>query len=290
MTKKAALLTLHGMGEIDYDYYKSLHKRLSGRPDALMERVAFQAVNFQTILQPNQDADCANKLKKAEALEYHGLRQFLLFGISDAAGLESRRDQPGSAYEDAQLEIARKLYAVRSEMEGDVPVVAIAQSLGGQLLSCYLYDAQKAGAGGSGAGMWRNIDAFAPRITGHATPLTRDEKRFLAGASLAGIVTTGCNIPIFVAAHKKMDIRAIMPPSIGFRWLNFYDRHDPLGWPLQPLGGGYEVLVEDREINAARGLLDWLKSFTPMSHLAYWEDDNVVDALAGMLTEAMQDR
>ncbi len=290
MTKKAALLTLHGMGEIDYDYYKSLHKRLSGRPDALMERVAFQAVNFQTILQPNQDAVWANMLQKAEALEYHGLRQFLLFGISDAAGLESRRDEPGSAYEDAQLEIARKLYAVRSEMEGDVPVVAIAQSLGGQLLSCYLYDAQKAGAGGSGAGMWRNIDAFAPRITGHATPLTRDEKRFLAGASLAGIVTTGCNIPIFVAAHKKMDIRAIMPPSIGFRWLNFYDRHDPLGWPLQPLGGGYEVLVEDREINAARGLLDWLKSFTPMSHLAYWEDDNVVDALAGMLTEAMQDR
>ena len=290
MTKKAALLTLHGMGEIDYDYYKSLHKRLSGRPDALMERVAFQAVNFQTILQPNQDAVWANMLQKAEALEYHGLRQFLLFGISDAAGLESRRDEPGSAYEDAQLEIARKLYAVRSEMEGDVPVVAIAQSLGGQLLSCYLYDAQKAGAGGSGAGMWRNIDAFAPRITGHATPLTRDEKRFLAGASLAGIVTTGCNIPIFVAAHKKMDIRAIMPPSIGFRWLNFYDRHDPLGWPLQPLGGGYEVLVEDREINAARGLLDWLKSFTPMSHLAYWEDNNVVDALAGMLTEAMQDR
>ena len=290
MTKKAALLTLHGMGEIDYDYYKSLHKRLSGRPDALMERVAFQAVNFQTILQPNQDAVWANMLQKAEALEYHGLRQFLLFGISDAAGLESRRDESGSAYEDAQLEIARKLYAVRSEMEGDVPVVAIAQSLGGQLLSCYLYDAQKAGAGGSGAGMWRNIDAFAPRITGHATPLTRDEKRFLAGASLAGIVTTGCNIPIFVAAHKKMDIRAIMPPSIGFRWLNFYDRHDPLGWPLQPLGGGYEVLVEDREINAARGLLDWLKSFTPMSHLAYWEDDNVVDALAGMLTEAMQDR
>ena len=290
MTKKAALLTLHGMGEIDYDYYKSLHKRLSGRPDALMERVAFQAVNFQTILQPNQDAVWANMLQKAEALEYHGLRQFLLFGISDAAGLESRRDQPGSAYEDAQLEIARKLYAVRSEMEGDVPVVAIAQSLGGPLLSCYLYDAQKVGAGGSGAGMWRNIDAFAPRITGHATPLTRDEKRFLAGASLAGIVTTGCNIPIFVAAHKKMDIRAIMPPSIGFRWLNFYDRHDPLGWPLQPLGGGYEVLVEDREINAARGLLDWLKSFTPMSHLAYWEDDNVVDALAGMLTEAMQDR
>lgn len=290
MTKKAALLTLHGMGEIDYDYYKSLHKRLSGRPDALMERVAFQAVNFQTILQPNQDAVWANMLQKAEALEYHGLRQFLLFGISDAAGLESRRDESGSAYEDAQLEIARKLYAVRSEMEGDVPVVAIAQSLGGQLLSCYLYDAQKAGAGGSGAGMWRNIDAFAPRITGHATPLTRDEKRFLAGASLAGIVTTGCNIPIFVAAHKKMDIRAIMPPSIGFRWLNFYDRHDPLGWPLQPLGGGYEVLVEDREINAARGLLDWVKSFTPMSHLAYWEDDNVVDALAGMLTEAMQDR
>ena len=288
--KKAALLTLHGMGEIDYDYYKGLRKRLSDRPDALMDRVAFQAVNYQTILQPNQDIVWANMLLKTEALEYHALRQFLLFGISDAAGLESRQDEPGSPYEDAQLEIARKLYAVRSELEGDGPVVAIAQSLGGQLLSCYLYDAQKAANGGHAAGIWRNIDAFAPRITGHANPLTPGEKRFLAGARIAAIVTTGCNIPIFVAAHKKMDIRPIMPPTIGFRWLNFYDRHDPLGWPLQPLGGGYEMLVEDREINAARGLLEWLKSFTPMSHLAYWEDDNVVDVLAALLGEAVQDR
>ncbi|HYD62791.1 MAG TPA: hypothetical protein VEC35_20725 [Noviherbaspirillum sp.] len=288
MTKKVALLTLHGMGEVDYDYYKGLHKQLSGRPDVYMDRVAFQAVNYQTILQPNQDTVWANMLLKAEALEYHALRQFLLFGISDAAGLENRYDEPGSAYEDAQLEIARKLYAVRSEMEGDGAVVAIAQSLGGQLLSCYLYDAQKAASSGRASGIWRDIDAFAPRITGHPHRLTPEEKRFLAGGRTAGIVTTGCNIPIFVAAHKKMDVRPIMPPSIGFRWLNFYDRHDPLGWPLQPLGGGYEMLVEDREINASRGLQDWLKSFTPMSHLAYWEDDNVVDALAGMLAEAMQ--
>jgi hypothetical protein len=290
MAKTAALLTLHGMGEIDYDYYKGLHKQLVDRPGRLMERIAFQAVNYQTILQPNQDAVWASMLQKARALEYHSLRQFLLFGIADAAGLESRRDEAGSAYEDAQLEIARKLFAVRSEMEQDGPVVVIAQSLGGQLFSCYLYDAQKAAREGTTNGIWRNIDAFAQRITGHSNVLSPEEKRFLAGRSVTGLVTTGCNIPIFVAAHKRMDVRPIMPPSIGFRWLNLYDRHDPLGWPLQPLGGGYEVMVDDREINAARGLLDWLKSFTPMSHLAYWEDDNVVDALAMLLAEALQER
>lgn len=290
MAKKAALLTVHGMGEIDYDYYKGLRTQLVKRMGVRMDSIAFQAINYQTILQSNQDAVWAAMVKKAEALEYHSLRQFLLFGISDAAGLESRRDEAGSAYEDAQLEIARKMLAVRNEMEQDGPVVVIAQSLGAQLFSSYLYDAQKSGSGGVPPGIWRDIDAFGRRITGQAQPLTVEERRFLAGRSVVGFVTTGCNIPIFVAAHKRMHITPIMPPTIGFRWLNFYDRHDALGWPLQPLGGGYEVLVEDHEINAGRGLLDWLKSFTPMSHLAYWEDESVINALVSQLTDALQDR
>lgn len=290
MAKKVALLTVHGMGEIDYGYYKGLHEQLTKRMGSRMDSVAFQAVNYQTILQPNQDAVWASMLLKAQALEYHGLRQFLLFGISDAAGLEGRREEPGSAYEDAQLEIARKMLAVRNEMEKDGALVVIAQSLGGQLFSSYLYDAQKASVGNRPPGIWRDIDAFARRITGHTAVLTADEKRFLAGGTVAALVTTGCNIPIFVAAYKRMKIVPIMPPTIGFRWLNFYDRHDALGWPLQPLGGGYEVLVEDHEINAGRGLLDWLKSFTPMSHLAYWEDDGIVEPLVSLLTEAMQGR
>lgn len=43
-------------------------------------------------------------------------------------------------------------------------------------------------------------------------------------------------------------------------------------------------MVEDRAINAGQGAVDWiLKSWNPLSHTTYWDDDNVVKPLADML-------
>ena len=67
----------------------------------------------------------------------------------------------------------------------------------------------------------------------------------------ATLVTTGCNIPIFVAAHKEMHLIPIAPPTQLFKWINFYDPDDVLGCPLQPLSNGYRALVEQAAAAAA---------------------------------------
>ena len=281
---QVALLTIHGIGETPLDYAAPMFDALSTRLPALQAWVSFHSVYYQGILKPNQELVWA-RLDGATKLHYDELRRFLLFGIGDAAGLENRKEIDGSVYELAQDAIARQL--LEACQHGlDTAVVFLAQSLGAQVLSSYIYDAQKAAAGGPvGAGIWKDIDAWSQRALGRQ--LLDAEKRFIGGATCTAFLSTGCNIPIFVAAHKQMDIKPIAPPTPRFRWLNIYDPDDALGWPLQPLSPGYAVLVEDRAINAGQGMVRWiLESWNPLSHLAYWTDEKVVAPLTDMLHRA----
>jgi hypothetical protein len=278
---QAALLTVHGMGETPREYAEQVFHKLRARLADVMDRIDFRSVYYQDILKPNQETVWA-KVDSATKLHYDDLRRFLLFGFGDAAGLENRKEIEGSVYELAQAAIARQLLGVYKH-GADTAIVFLAQSLGGQVLSSYIYDAQKALAGGVvGAGIWKDVDAWSLRTLGHR--LTGDERRFLAGATCAAFVTTGCNIPIFVAAHRTMDIKPIARPTPGFEWINIYDPDDALGWPLQPLSPGYAALVDDRPVNAGQGMVNWiLKSWNPWSHSAYWDDVQVLEPLAQLL-------
>jgi hypothetical protein len=278
---QTALLTVHGMGETPRDYAGKLFQAVAARLGPLSAQVDFRSIYYQDILKPNQEAVWA-KVSNTTHLRYADLRRFLLFGFGDAAGLENRKEIDGSVYELAQEAIARQLLGV-ARHDSSTSVVFLAQSLGCQVLSSYIYDAQKAAAGGHvAAGIWKDIDAWARRALGER--LTEPEKRFLAGATCSAFVTTGCNIPIFCAAHKQMDIRPIARPTTRFEWINLYDPDDALGWPLQPLSPGYAALVDDRAINAGQGVVTWiLKSWNPLSHSAYWADAQVLDLLAQRL-------
>lgn len=278
---QVALIAVHGMGETLPDYADGLMAQLRSRLGALVPKVVMRSVYYHGILYDNQRV-VWDRTAATGKVRYDGLRKFVLYGLGDAAGLENRKEIPGSVYELAQGEIAQALLSAHA-LQPDMPVVFVAQSLGGQVLSSYIYDAQKAAANQPvGAGIWRNIDAWAIATQGRT--LTASERAFLGGGTCAGLVTTGCNIPIFVAAHKEMHIIPIAPPTSLFKWINYYDPDDVLGWPLQPLSQGYRVLVEDRAINASGGLGSLLtRSWNPLSHNNYWEDGAVLDAIAAML-------
>ena len=61
--------------------------------------------------------------------------------------------------------------------------------------------------------MWRDIDHWSRSLQGRA--LTESEQSYLACGAALGRITTGCNILIFVAAHKKMTIIPISAPRPG---------------------------------------------------------------------------
>lgn len=278
---QVALIAVHGMGETPPDYADGLMAGVRTRLGKLADAAVMRSVYYHSILYDNQRT-VWDRTAATGKVRYDALRKFVLYGLGDAAGLENRKEIPGSVYELAQGEIATALLSAHAARPG-MPVVFVAQSLGGQVLSSYIYDAQKAAAGQPvSAGIWRNIDVWAGRAVGRA--LTASERVFLGAGTCAGLVTTGCNIPIFVAAHKEMHIIPIAPPTSLFKWINFYDPDDVLGWPLQPLSSGYRALVEDRPINASGGIASLLtRSWNPLSHNSYWGDAAVLDAVAAML-------
>ena len=75
-------------------------------------------------------------------------------------------------------------------------------------------------------------------------------------------------------------IQAIDPPNDDFRWINYYDKDDILGWPLEPLNSSYRQLVEDVELRT-RGVLGW----TPMSHTKYWKSGSFLKPVARLINE-----
>jgi len=114
----------------------------------------------------------------------------------------------------------------------DGPIVIIAPSLGGKVVMDHIWD-------------FRNT-------------------KHMDGLKL--LITNGCNIPLFVSG---LPIISHLPDQ-KFKWLNFYDNQDVLGYPLKPLG--YEV--EDIRVkNKVWGIIPaWL-----LSHLKYWSNKKFLD-------------
>jgi hypothetical protein len=280
---KLALITVHGMGVTLANYADPLKAKLQHALGAHYADVTIRPVYYQDVLQQNEAA-VWERVDGQSKVHYDDLRKFLLFGFGDAAGLETRKSEADSVYEQAQQEIARALLEVYTQCGSDCHVIFLTQSLGCQVLSNYIYDGQKKRNGGQvDAGIWRDPEHTRAVL---GIPDEAAILPFLRAETCIAWVSTGCNIPIFVASHKTMNIKPIQRPngSSTFKWLNIYDPDDVLGWPLQPLSPEYHDLVEDRAVNAGQGAVGWiLKSWNPMAHTAYWTDNNVVKPLADML-------
>jgi len=257
MEKEIALITLHGMGEYKPLYYKELEDELVKKLGTDWQAVSFEPVQYQPILENNQ----INIWEKMNRYPLDGaiLRRFLLFGFSDAGSLEySARSNVSDQYIQVQKVIMQALDKVFVELKSkDKPVIIIAQSLGCQVISNYIWDANK------GLGIFN----------GFAQDKSDEINRFRRLESCVHLITTGCNIPMFVGGLNP--IEAIPKPNVNFTWFNYFDRSDVLGWPLSPLSDSYGALVVDHEINAGGIFSSW----NPWSHGQYWTDKDVIDPL-----------
>lgn len=260
--KDVALITLHGMGKVKPSYYSELEEKLKSRLGSLWTRVSFQNIQYAPILQTPEDELWASMIATPEnELDATKLRQFFLFGFGDAGSLEHSAHTDKKQYLAVQREIQKALDHAFLDFDGDAgkPVVIIAQSLGCQVISNYLWDAQH------GTNIHAEPDPGEPGKAG-----------FRALKSLTNLITTGCNIPLFIGGLSERQCFA--KPNDLFVWDNFYDSDDVLGWPLKQLGTTYNI-VRDHPINSG-GLLS---SWNITSHGEYWSDTDVVSPLADIL-------
>lgn len=261
------LIAVHGMGSTEPDFaeglFESVRDRLTSKQRSRLETTS---VYYQDILQPNEQA-YFDKVK--QELDWLKLRKFLLFGICDAASLESQKDGPNSPYFLAQKRLLDAFQRMHALLKPGVPIFVVAQSLGGQVVSNYLWDASRKKKPANG--VWSAPPALGPA-----------EEKVCRGKTIHRLYTTGCNIPLFVAGRPASKIKAIPKPNQQFEWQNFYDEDDALGWPLQKLSSSYNKLVNDRNINAG-----FFTGFSPLSHTNYWNDRDFLNPLVRDIKKAI---
>ncbi|MCH7761910.1 hypothetical protein IIA15_11020, partial [candidate division TA06 bacterium] len=119
--------------------------------------------------------------------------------------------------------------------------------------------------------------------------------KFEKMVNVTGIITFGCNIPLFVIGNDP--IEAIEFPHRNLsdelkskaEWHNYYDPDDVLGFPLKELKYSYDglekppnvysypdVVMEDVPIQVGNFLIGG----TPKSHTSYWGDNKFVEPVA----------
>lgn len=270
---RVALLTVHGQGRTARGYADPFIAKVRRRlPSAHRHEAAFQQAFYQEDLEVNQDRYYQAVRRRIQS---HFLRGQFLFGFSDASSLQVRKEGDDSAYYKAQRDIRTAFQTLYQQLNTpeEICLVVVADSLGGQVMSNYLWDAQVHAMRGyhPGIGIWQEKDlSFSDNLR---------EVMFCRGYGIHTLITTGCNIPLFVAGHAESSIQAIPKPNDTFRWLNYFDDDDPLGWPLRPLSDSYEALVEDKEIRVG---------FSPLTHMGYWSNGRFIRAVAKLLTGILE--
>jgi hypothetical protein len=271
MSFQVAVLVIHGMGSQKSDFARAMIEELEER---LRRRgknpaaVAWQAVHWADVIAPRQDAFLqAITTEPANDIDFMRLRHFVISALGDASAYQNIRGRETSTYAAIHEVVRKKLNQLYEETlaSAPCPLIIMAHSLGGHILSNYIWDTQ------------------------HHRPAGLSD--FEAFKHLAGMITFGCNLPLFTFAHAPLERFAFPGELLSpqhqslAEWHNYYDPDDVLGYPLAQLGGDYGA-IKDHPINAGGILTSW----NPMSHLNYWTDNDFTQPAANYIARFMPDR
>ena len=280
MSEQVVVLAVHGMGNTPRGFANKLETKLAKKLGSAWSNVYFDTIYYADVFQEHQTR-LFNRIKANDDIDWIALRRFLLFGFSDAAGLLRKANEVGSPYEKVQEIVLNTLDRAYDVVGPQAKVVLIGHSLGCEVISNFIWDAQLKNPK---QGTWR-YGGFED------SPPGSDLDKFRRLKNLKYLYFTACNIPIFVAGIPQNKIKSITSSSKGysFKWKNFFDPDDPLCWPLKNLNvknekHSYKLEVnEDNAINSG-GLI---RSWNPLSHTTYWSDNDVLAPLANDIESLM---
>ncbi|MFQ5488293.1 MAG: hypothetical protein ACE5ET_07630, partial [Gammaproteobacteria bacterium] len=197
--------------------------------------------------------------RRSGNLDFIGMRKFMLTAFGDASAYQKVESAENTTYQEIHARVGKVIKNLyEADLDGSPkPLIVMAHSLGGHIMSNYIWDMQHAGD----------------------TQLSTFERM----QYLSGMITFGCNIPFFTFAYKKVVPIEFPPRRLSAdlkrkaKWLNFYDPDDVLGYPLKPISPEYRrVVTKDISINVGGILSSW----NPMAHSKYWTDNDFTKPVA----------
>lgn len=273
MPARLGVLIIHGMGDQTRRFADAISADLEQRlEDKGVARgtVFFCPLFWADVLEPREQALFELEQRSAD-LAWLDLRGFVVHNLADALAYRRAGSEAGAVYEAVHETIRMKLRATAQEFGDGTPVVLLAHSLGGAIMSDYIWERQKGRLEGEGA---------MERL-----------------ANLLGIVTFGSNIPLFTLALPEVQpillpSNELSPTLDGVRpvieWHNYFDKDDVLGWPLARVYGPRRdgkpgPTIIDHEINVGGLTTSW----NPLCHAEYWTDRSFTGPVADQIERVL---
>jgi hypothetical protein len=285
---RVAIAVIHGMGNrgvsrppinkvtFSTPLYHALVQKFG--QDAFRTKIAWREVFWADLLYPSQQGyyDRAFGGRDFKHHKWNWARDYVIHNLGDPAAYFKSADQKAYVYKKIHERVAETITELESQAGEGTPLLIFAHSLGGHIMSNYIYDAQQYALRGKKA------------IVGF-----RSDFEMLK--TFSGFLTFGCNIPVFTFGYKPEDLHPIAGPcaqaqaKIKTWWQNVNDRDDVLGMPLAAIGEHYNALakrgeLKDHWIDAG----PWYSSWTPKAHNDYWADPDFVAIAEGMIQKALK--
>lgn len=275
MTGQVAVAVIHGIGSeankrpqvsdertFSSRLYRKLKGQLGGK--VLKNNIAWREIYWSDILQDRQDAYLE---AISGTVRQSKLRRLLVQNFADALAFSRR----GTAYDDLTDRIVTTMRDLRRDCDDDTPLVILAHSFGGRIMSNYIWDLQEGRFGFDNP--FENL---------------RTTARF---------VTFGCNLPLFTFSFPADEVEPIAFPGTSLPdnltkepwWINYFDPDDLLAYPIAPIGAKYRELAargELRDVSINVGNL--LKSWNTLSHDEYWGASAFVRPVGSMLQRILE--
>ena len=267
MSKQISIITVHGMGDTNPNYYKELESKLRKYVGKQLwdDKVHLEDIYYQDLMQGAQE-DYWNEIDDLYSLKWDFLRKFMLYSFSDAASIEHSLRNDMELYLNIHKKIADAFDNSLAALENSSkPVIVMAHSLGCEQMSNYIWDAMA------------NTRFFSSTETG-----TEEQKEFRRLSTCRMFVTTGCNIPIFRTGLKEPKL--FKRPNENFKWENYFDDHDVLAYPVRNMSDSFNTdWVSDYNVKVGGVLTAW----NPVSHGQYWTDKDVLKPVAKEISKLL---
>jgi len=302
---KVAVAVVHGIGKQEANFADEVAERLhllclDDCGDGVRDEIVVRGVHWAQTLNTRQD-DLRERINVDDLRgPFNGLRDFLIHFAADAIAYNSSSSW---VYARVHRVFAETLSELRRLTTPDAPLFIISHSLGTVVASNYLWDLQQ-----DYKARQTPRDGIDQRRVTDTVRAVRGERPspLEEGRTLTMLYTLGSPIGLWSlkffqdSQNKPIDVPRQPGESThtGIQdwlfdaederlprgWHNWYDREDIIGYPLSGLNEAYDARVQDSVVNVG----NILTSRTPMSHVNYFKDDDVIKPIARNLIKTWQ--
>jgi hypothetical protein len=302
MPRPVAVVFVHGIATMDPDYHKPMQALIArSLPKAVAEQITFRSVYWADPVRKRQRR-YLDAVQRAGLFRKTGTRSLVVEGLGDAAAYQKTKQFQNSSYFEIQAKLREVLDDLDQQGLPDRPLIFIGHSLGCHIVSSFAWDINSVKQMPQGLIQKEHADV------GHFVEYLRGGSPFRRLDTLAGLVMMGSNMPLFtftfgpdkvfpITRSRNAEERPAFPGAAldeetrtRASWLNFYSRHDLLGYPLRPLNKAYadeprltdvEVVSEGWWRRIAFFLFPVASAYA--AHTGYWTTRRVVKDSARLI-------